>query len=109
MEVCICAAFFLCTGLRIKNPRMFLAFGEYTQHTIPCMDTSCIRKESTSSLIQTLLSVMESHQIMPRNLLGSLRLAGFTAGRELHPAPKICYFVYGYYYSMKTAGYQGVF
>jgi len=37
------------------------------------------------------------------------RVADFTAGRESHPAPKICYFVYGYYYSMKTAGYQGVF
>ena len=81
MEVCICAAFFLCTGLRIKNPRMFLAFGEYTQHTIPCMDTSCIRKESTSSLIQTLLSVMESHHIS--HFVPALHAPKRKAGRGL--------------------------
>lgn len=34
-----------------------------------------------SSLIQTLLSVLEFHQIM-------LSLADYTAGREFHPAPK---------------------
>ena len=36
-----------------------------------------------SSLIQTLLSVLELHQIM------RTALADFTADREFHPAPKI--------------------
>lgn len=39
---------------------------------------------AASSSIQTLLSALESHQILP-----FLRLAGFTAGRETHPALKI--------------------
>ena len=42
-----------------------------------------------SSLIQTILSVLESHQINRMQ-----RVADYTAGRELHPAPKnlfICF------------------
>ncbi len=37
------------------------------------------------------------------------RVADFTAGREFHPAPKICYFVYGYYYSTEMLENQGFF
>ena len=40
---------------------------------------------NTPSLIQTLLSVLELHQI-----LRLLRLRTVTAGRELHPALKTC-------------------
>ncbi len=76
------AAYFLSASVCIKNPRMFLAFGEYTQHTIPCMDTSCIRKESTSSLIQTLLSVMESHHIS--HFVPALHAPKQKAGRGLY-------------------------
>ena len=36
-----------------------------------------------SSIIQTVLSVLESHQI------NAVALADFTAGREFHPAPKM--------------------
>ncbi len=76
------AAYFLSASVCIKNPRMFLAFGEYTQHTIPCMDTSCIRKESASSLIQTLLSVMESHHIS--HFVPALHAPKQKAGRGLY-------------------------
>ena len=37
------------------------------------------------------------------------RVADFTACREFHPAPKICYFVYVIKYSTKMAGNQGFF
>jgi hypothetical protein len=40
-------------------------------------------RKATSSSIQTVLSAPEFHRIMPK------RLAGFTAGGELHPALKI--------------------
>ena len=40
---------------------------------------------SVSSIIQTVLSVLELHQI-------SLRSRTITAGRESHPAPKIIKF-----------------
>ena len=43
-----------------------------------------------SSLIQTLLSVLEFHQI-------SFRSRTLTAGREFHPAPKIIKFLQFYY------------
>lgn len=74
------------------------------------VDKSC--KEPVSSLIQTLLSVMESHHIS--HLIAALcaikkRVADFTAGRESHPAPKICYFVYMDYYSTEKLENQGVF
>ena len=36
-----------------------------------------------SSIIQTVLSVLEFHQI------SAVALADFTAGREFHPAPKM--------------------
>lgn len=35
------------------------------------------------------------------------RVADFTAGRESHPAPKICYFVYMDYYSTEGLENQG--
>jgi hypothetical protein len=46
-----------------------------------------------SSLIQTILSVLELHQFMHMVSRFSeiIVLADFTAGRELHPAPKIQY------------------
>ncbi len=47
----------------------------------------------TSSLIQTLLSVLESHQI---SRLHCKQVADYTAGRESHPAPKN-YFLVKYY------------
>ena len=43
-----------------------------------------------SSLIQTILSVLESHQIS--HVL--TRVADYTAGGESHPAPKNLYVVY---------------
>ena len=39
----------------------------------------------TSSLIQTLLSVLESHQV---GCIKIKQFADYTAGRESHPAPK---------------------
>jgi hypothetical protein len=42
---------------------------------------SCVKK---SSSIQTLLSVLEFHQVNRK-----MRLVDFTTGRELHPALKI--------------------
>ena len=44
-----------------------------------------------SSIIQTVLSVLEFHQI-------SLRSRTLTAGREFHPAPKTIYFILIYNY-----------
>ncbi len=45
--------------------------------------------EKSPSSIQTLLSVLESHQIIRQKKT----LADYTAGRELHPALKTyCYF-----------------
>ncbi len=49
---------------------------------------------------------MESHHI---SLTASAdRVADFTAGRESHPAPKICYFVYVIKYSTEKLKNQGV-
>ena len=43
-----------------------------------------------SFLIQTILSAPESHRVMP----ATGRLAGFTAGGEMLPAPKRCLIIY---------------
>jgi hypothetical protein len=42
-----------------------------------------------SSPIQTVLSALESHQILPKRLAGLEKHILNTAGREFHPAPKI--------------------
>ncbi len=59
-----------------------------------------------SSLIQTLLSVLELHQI---NLIN--RLADFTAGRELHPALKTSLFNFNFhkYYNVLHLFFQVLF
>ena len=45
--------------------------------------------EPSSSPIQTVLSALESHQIMPIRLAGLKDKCLLTAGREFHPAPKM--------------------
>ena len=47
----------------------------------------------SSSIIQTLLSALEFHQI--GRALACARFAGCTAGREFHPAPKN--YLYSFY------------
>ncbi len=96
--------------MRIKEiPNASIAFG--VLYTAYCSLHFC--KEPVSSLIQTLLSVMElhhiSHFVLALYTPEQKRVADSTAGRESHPAPKICYFVYVDYYSTKKLENQGVF
>ena len=67
----------------MKNKRYTkIKYGKYT-YVVYCM---CKFIYSISSIIQTVLSVLEFHQIC-------LRSRTLTAGREFHPAPKIIKFI----------------
>ena len=57
-------------------------------------------KSHISSLIQTLLSVMDSHHISPFRESRTCKLCFITAGREFHPAPKNFPYSERYYISI---------
>ena len=62
---------------------------------------------TASSHIQTLLSVLELHQISRMTIMYTIyymfanQVADYTAGRELHPAPKIDLVEYFIMYSIE--------
>lgn len=73
----------MCFHCNISNKNMHFL------HNYRCISNKITRKISCYlcfcliSPIQTLLSALESHQI------NCCQLAGYTAGGELHPAPKV--------------------
>ncbi len=96
---------FICALLRIKKPRMTIR-GKTCRNMTPHTKSRLHRfLPAVSSLIQTLLSVLEFHQISHATFTNPYmyaQVADYTAGRESHPTPKN--FFYYFYQNHCSTG-----
>ena len=96
---------FICALLRIKKPRMTIR-GKTCRNMTPHTKSRLHRfLPAVSSLIQTLLPVLEFHQISHATFTNPYmyaQVADYTAGRESHPTPKN--FFYYFYQNHCSTG-----